>query len=81
MFSWDSSDWELVSDNYRIQDPDIAYIPELSRYAITANKMDKDGNPGGNFPGVKGGGIRVIGVFYSTAKENKEGVVPPESPY
>ena len=53
-------DW----DNYRIQDPDIAYIPELGRYVITANMMDKDGNPGGNFPTMKGNTTRVIGVFY-----------------
>ncbi|MEK9773958.1 MAG: hypothetical protein VW576_10395 [Opitutae bacterium] len=53
-------DW----DNHRIQDPDIAYIPELSRYVITANMMDRDGNPGGNFPGLKGNMTRVIGVFY-----------------
>ena len=53
-------DW----DNHRIQDPDIAYIPELGRYVITANMMDRDGNPGGNFPGLKGNMTRVIGVFY-----------------
>ena len=53
-------DW----DNYRIQDPDIAYIPELGRYVITANMMDRDGNPGGNFPTLKGNTTRVIGVFY-----------------
>ena len=53
-------DW----DNYRIQDPDIAYIPELGRYVITANMMDRDGNPGGNFPTMKGNTTRVIGVFY-----------------
>ena len=53
-------DW----DNYRIQDPDIAYIPELGRYVITANMMDRDGNPGGDFPTMKGNTTRVIGVFY-----------------
>ncbi|MBK1879358.1 hypothetical protein [Pelagicoccus mobilis] len=63
--STEVDDW----DNYRIQDPDIQYIPELGRYAITCNMMDKDGNPGGNFPGVKGGGTRVIGVFYSGEPE------------
>jgi beta-xylosidase len=56
-------DW----DNYRIQDADIAYIPELKRYVMTCNMMDKDGNPGGNFSGsgLKGKDTRVIGVFYS----------------
>lgn len=53
-------DW----DNYRIQDPDIAYIPELGRYVITANMMDRDGNPGGDFPTMKGNTTRVIGIFY-----------------
>jgi len=54
-------DW----DNHRIQDPDIAYIPELGRYVITANMRDHDGNPGGHFPTLKGKQTRVIGVFYS----------------
>mgnify|MGYP001163963215 FL=1 len=56
-------DW----DNYRIQDADIAFIPELNRYVMTCNMMDKDGNPGGNFSGsgLKGKDTRVIGVFYS----------------
>jgi len=54
-------DW----DNHRIQDPDIAYIPELGRYVITANMRDQDGNPGGHFPTLKGKQTRVIGVFYS----------------
>ena len=53
-------DW----DNYRIQDPDIAFIPELGRYVITANMMDRDGNPGGKFPTLKGKTTRVIGAFY-----------------
>ena len=57
-------DW----DNFRIQDPDIAYIPELSRYVMTCNMKDIDGNPGGYFPTLKGKQTRVIGVFYS----NKE---------
>ena len=39
-------DW----DNYRIQDPDIAYIPELGRYVITANMMDKRRQPGWRLP-------------------------------
>ena len=59
-------DW----DNYRIQDPDIAFIPELNRYVMTCNMMDKDGNPGGDFSrsGLKGKDTRVIGVFYSDKK-------------
>ena len=56
-----TDDW----DNYRIQDPDIGYVPELSRYVMTCNMMDIDGDPGGNFPGLPGGQTRVIGVFYS----------------
>jgi hypothetical protein len=59
-------DW----DNYRIQDPDIAYIPELSRYVMTVNMMDKDGNPGGEFPTMKND-TRVIGIFYSKATVKK----------
>ncbi|TWT36012.1 hypothetical protein KOR34_09090 [Posidoniimonas corsicana] len=54
-------DW----DNYRIQDPDIAYIPELGRYAMTCNMMDVDGVPGGHFPTLEKTQTRVIGVFYS----------------
>jgi len=57
-------DW----DNHRIQDPDIGYIPDLGRYVMTCNMMDKDGNPGGSFAGVTGGGTRVIGIFYSDKK-------------
>lgn len=53
-------DW----DNHRIQDPDIAYIPELGGYVMTCNLKDNDGNPGGNFPTLKGNQTRVIGVFY-----------------
>jgi len=54
-------DW----DNYRIQDGDIAYIPELKRFVMTCNMLDKDGNPGGDFPTLSGKTTRVIGVFYS----------------
>lgn len=57
----DVDDW----DNYRIQDPDIGYVPELGRYVMFCNVMDTDGNPGGNFPTLKDGQTRVIGVFYS----------------
>ncbi len=53
-------DW----DNYRVQDCDIAFVPELSRSIMTCNMMDVDGNPGGNFPTLPGFS-RVIGVFYS----------------
>ena len=52
-------DW----DNYRIQDGDLEYIPELGGYVMVCNMMDKDGNPGGNFPTLKGKQTRVIGVF------------------
>ena len=58
----ETDDW----DNYRIQDPDIGFIPELNRYVMFCNMMDRDGDPGGSFLDVKGGGTRVIGVFYST---------------
>lgn len=57
-------DW----DNHRIQDPDIGFIPELGRYVMTCNMMDTDGNPGGDFPTLKGKRTRVIGVFYSNKK-------------
>ena len=53
-------DW----DNFRIQDPDIGYIPELGGYVMTCNMMDIDGNPGGNFPTLKKKQTRVIGVFF-----------------
>lgn len=57
----ETDDW----DNYRIQDADIAYIPELSRYVMTCNMKDHDGNPGGDFPTMPKNQTRVIGVFYS----------------
>ena len=57
----ESDDW----DNYRIQDPDIAYIPELKRFVIICNMMDVDGIPERKFPGMKKNHSRVIGVFYS----------------
>jgi len=56
-----TDDW----DNYRIQDADIGYAPELSRYVMTCNMKDHDGNPGGNFPTLGKNQTRVIGVFYS----------------
>ncbi len=59
-------DW----DNYRIQDADIAFIPDLNRFVMTCNMMDKDGNPGGSFSGSGLGkkSTRVIGMFYSNTK-------------
>ena len=58
----EKDDW----DNYRIQDPDIAYIPELKRYVMTCNMMDKDGNSGWpeGVQSKKKNETRVIGVFY-----------------
>ncbi|MBT8045261.1 MAG: hypothetical protein KJO79_09955, partial [Verrucomicrobiae bacterium] len=58
----ETDDW----DNYRIQDADILYVPELKRFVMVCNMLDKDGNnPDGvaAFPGV--GGTRVVGTFYS----------------
>ena len=57
----ETDDW----DNHRIQDAEIGYIRELSRYALLCNMKDMDGNPGGNFPNLGGQSTRVIGVFYS----------------
>jgi hypothetical protein len=54
-------DW----DNYRIQDGDIEYVPEISKYVIICNMMDKDGNPGGDFPRMTGDITRVVGFFYN----------------
>lgn len=56
----ETDDW----DNYRVQDGDIAYIPELSKYVMVCNMMDDDGNPGGNFPRLKNS-TRVVGFFYN----------------
>jgi len=58
-------DW----DNHRVQDADIAYIPELRRYVIVANMLDTDGNPGGDFPNMKPGNSRVIGVYYGPRRD------------
>jgi len=60
--SGETDDW----DNHRIQDAEIAYIPEMKRFVMTCNMMDTDGNPGGDFPTMKPGQSRVIGTFYST---------------
>ena len=59
----ETDDW----DNYRIQDADIGYIPELRRFVMTCNMKDHDGNPGGQFPTLPENQSRVIGVFYSAA--------------
>lgn len=61
--SEETDDW----DNPRIQDPDIQYIPELSRYVMTCNMKDLDGTPGaqGRFPNLSDDNTRVIGTFYS----------------
>jgi len=58
-------------DNYRVQDPDIAFVPDLSRYVIVCNLKDNDGTPGGNYPRfgasshLSGTETRVMGMFYS----------------
>ena len=68
-----TQDW----DNYRIQDGDLEYIPELGKFVMTCNMMDKDGTPG--WPnkklqemqaneksgGLKKSATRVIGIFYN----------------
>ncbi|MEM9280707.1 MAG: hypothetical protein AAGA96_02680 [Verrucomicrobiota bacterium] len=59
--SGEVDDW----DNYRVQDGDIAYIPELGRYVMSCNMLDTDGNPGGDFPTLRKNQTRVIGFFYS----------------
>ncbi|MDX1637346.1 MAG: hypothetical protein R3281_05220 [Balneolaceae bacterium] len=58
-------DW----DNHRIQDADILYVPELSRYVMVCNMKDIDGNPGGDFESnhLGEGETRVVGFFYSGA--------------
>jgi len=56
----ESDNW----DNYRVQDADIAYIPELKRFVAVCNMMDRDGYPGGYFPKLDGY-TRVVGFFYS----------------
>ena len=66
-----TDDW----DNYRIQDAEIGYVPELSRYVMFCNMKDHDGNPGGHFPNLGKGRTRVIGAFYSkkTIKPSEQG--------
>ena len=60
-----TDDW----DNYRVQDCDILYVPELSRYIMTCNMMDTDGKPGGDFPTLENNWTRVIGIFYSDSTQ------------
>ena len=65
-----TDDW----DNYRIQDNEVEFIPEINRYVMFANMMDRDGIPdkgplfanGGT--GLNPGDSRVIGIFYSDAQ-------------
>ena len=56
----ESDDW----DNYRIQDGDIIYVPEISKYIMVCNMKDIDGNPDGNFPRLENF-TRVVGFLYS----------------
>ncbi len=66
---WDKTEhW----DNHRVQDPDIAYIPDLNRFAIVCNMKDHDGNPGGEFPHLGENNTRVIGWFYSKKKRTDQ---------
>lgn len=69
-------------DNYRIQDGDIAFIPELNRYVMIANMKDHDGQPGypENFsypvPHLRKPQTRVVGFFYSDEKALRKSEVP-----
>jgi len=64
--SGESDDW----DNYRIQDADIQYIPELKRFIMVCNMMDTDGtNPDGVPPFLPNNTTRVVGTFYSKATD------------
>jgi hypothetical protein len=63
-----TEDW----DNHRIQDADIGYIPELSRYVIFCNMKDVDGIPGGDFPNLESTETRVVGVFYSSSLSDEK---------
>lgn len=58
----ESDDWY----NYRVQDPEIKYIPYLSKFVLLFNMMDRDGIPGGHFPSLKNKNTRVIGTVYSS---------------
>ena len=70
----EGDDW----DNHRIQDPDIAFAFELGGYVMTCNMMDRDGNPGGNFPTLRGNSTRVIGVFYHNGIQSASGKAETE---
>lgn len=61
------SDQTANWDNYRVQDPDIGYIPDLNRYVMVCNMKDHDGVPGNmkDFPNLGDGNTRVNGWFYS----------------
>jgi len=48
----------------RVQDGDIAYIFEISKYLMVCNMKDDDGNLGGNFPKLENW-TRVVGFFYN----------------
>ncbi len=64
--SSETDDW----DNYRIQDADIQYIPELKRFIMVCNMMDTDGtNPDGVPPFLPNNTTRVVGTFYSKATD------------
>jgi len=58
--SKEKDDW----DNHRVQDAEIAYVAELGGFVMFCNMMDKDGDPGGDFPTLKKKETRVIGCFY-----------------
>jgi hypothetical protein len=65
----ETDDW----DNYRIQDGDIQYVPDLNRYVMAINMMDTDGDPGKS-AGERGFDLprkqtRVIGFVYSQPME------------
>lgn len=65
--SEDVEDW----DNYRIQDGDVEFIPEIGKYVMMVNMKDHDGQPG--YPQgkerksshLKDGQTRVVGMFYA----------------
>jgi hypothetical protein len=63
-----TDDW----DNYRIQDGEIGYVPEMSRYVMLCNMYDDDGSPGASFPNLPDRHTRVIGTFYSRARLGKQ---------
>jgi hypothetical protein len=65
-------DW----DNHRVQDAEVAYVPEIERYVMFVNMLDRDGSPGGDFPTLGRNASRVIGVFVSEFK----GRTPMERP-